>query len=185
MRSSASTRHDLRHRSAHPQRRRAGGQAGHDSRTRGGGQDRRGGGATTRRAGDRFSSRVSPPVGGAGSARKATTGSASAAAAGSSATRSTVSRRSSHASRSRTRRCTGPEEVNDEDVLFLADIFPTAYEVGVLNGGVSRETPSRGRCRADRAGDDHDVAAVHARSHHRDRPRGCAPREGAGVRRRV
>ena len=29
-----------------------------------------------------------------------------------------------------------PEGLSDEDVLFLADILPTAYEVGVLNGGV-------------------------------------------------
>src|SRR5207248_1766525 len=27
-----------------------------------------------------------------------------------------------------------PEELSDEQVLFLADILPTAYEVGVLNG---------------------------------------------------
>jgi alcohol dehydrogenase len=30
-----------------------------------------------------------------------------------------------------------PENVADEDVLMLADIGPTGYEVGVLNGGVS------------------------------------------------
>ncbi len=29
-----------------------------------------------------------------------------------------------------------PEGLTDEDVLFLADILPTAFEVGVLNGGV-------------------------------------------------
>ena len=29
-----------------------------------------------------------------------------------------------------------PEELTDEQVLFLADILPTAYEVGVLNGHV-------------------------------------------------
>jgi alcohol dehydrogenase len=29
-----------------------------------------------------------------------------------------------------------PAELTDEQVLFLADILPTAYEVGVLNGGV-------------------------------------------------
>ena len=29
-----------------------------------------------------------------------------------------------------------PEELGDEQVLFLADILPTAYEVGVLNGGL-------------------------------------------------
>ncbi len=30
-----------------------------------------------------------------------------------------------------------PEQLSDEQVLFLADILPTAYEVGVLNGNVS------------------------------------------------
>src|SRR5205809_2686556 len=29
-----------------------------------------------------------------------------------------------------------PDELTDEQVLFLAGILPTAYEVGVLNGGV-------------------------------------------------
>ena len=29
-----------------------------------------------------------------------------------------------------------PEGLTPEDVIFLADILPTAYEVGVLNGGV-------------------------------------------------
>jgi alcohol dehydrogenase len=29
-----------------------------------------------------------------------------------------------------------PDELGDEEVLFLADILPTAFEVGVLNGGV-------------------------------------------------
>jgi len=29
-----------------------------------------------------------------------------------------------------------PEELTDEQVLFLSDILPTAFEVGVLNGGV-------------------------------------------------
>jgi len=29
-----------------------------------------------------------------------------------------------------------PDELTDEQVLFLADILPTAYEVGILNGGV-------------------------------------------------
>lgn len=30
-----------------------------------------------------------------------------------------------------------PEQLSDEQVLFLADILPTSYEVGVLNGNVS------------------------------------------------
>jgi len=32
---------------------------------------------------------------------------------------------------------TVPEQLSDEQVLFLADILPTSYEVGVLNGGIS------------------------------------------------
>jgi alcohol dehydrogenase len=34
-------------------------------------------------------------------------------------------------------RLQGPEELTDEQVLFLSDILPTAYEVGVLNGKVA------------------------------------------------
>ena len=30
-----------------------------------------------------------------------------------------------------------PEQLSDEQVLFLADILPTSYEVGVLNGGIA------------------------------------------------
>ena len=30
-----------------------------------------------------------------------------------------------------------PEQLTDEQVLFLADILPTSYEVGVLNGGIT------------------------------------------------
>jgi len=29
-----------------------------------------------------------------------------------------------------------PENVRSEDAVMLADILPTSYEVGVLNGGV-------------------------------------------------
>jgi alcohol dehydrogenase len=29
-----------------------------------------------------------------------------------------------------------PDELSDEEVLFLADILPTAYEIGVLTGGI-------------------------------------------------
>ncbi len=35
-----------------------------------------------------------------------------------------------------------PEELSDEQVLFLADILPTSYEVGVLSGTVSPGTRS-------------------------------------------
>ena len=36
-----------------------------------------------------------------------------------------------------------PPGVGDEEVLMLADILPTGYEVGVLNGQVRPGTPSR------------------------------------------
>ncbi len=36
-----------------------------------------------------------------------------------------------------------PETLTDEQVLFLADILPTAYEVGVLNGTAKLCTPAR------------------------------------------
>ena len=81
--------------------------------------------------------RASAPAGAAASARRPATASASAAAAGSSATRSTASRPSTRARRSPTTRSTRcPTELSDEQVLFLADILPTAYEVGVLAGMV-------------------------------------------------
>ena len=41
-----------------------------------------------------------------------------------------------------------PDELTDEQVLFLADILPTAYEVGVLNGASSRATRSPSSARA-------------------------------------
>ena len=40
-------------------------------------------------------------------------------------------------------RLQGAGRADDEQVLFLADILPTAYEVGVLNGGVGPATRSR------------------------------------------
>ena len=77
-----------------------------------------------------------------------------------------------------------PEALTDEQVLFLADILPTAYEVGVLNG--KRRAGRHGRRRRrrpDRARDDHDREAPLAGPHRRDRPRLVAAREGARVRR--
>ena len=65
-----------------------------------------------------------------------------------------------------------PDELTDEQVLFLADILPTAYEVGVLNGGVRARRHGRDRRRRpDRARGDPDREAVHAGPHRRDRPR--------------
>ena len=52
-----------------------------------------------------------------------------------------------------------PEGLSDEQVLFLADILPTAYEVGVLNGRRRARRHGRGgRCRSGRARRDHDGA---------------------------
>ena len=65
-----------------------------------------------------------------------------------------------------------PAQLTDEQVLFLADILPTSFEVGVLNGMVSPGRHGGDRRRwADRPGRDLDREAVHARQHHRDRPR--------------
>ena len=50
-----------------------------------------------------------------------------------------------------------PEGVSDEQVLFLADILPTGYEIGVQNGGVQAgRHDRRRRRRAGRAGGDDD-----------------------------
>ena len=73
-----------------------------------------------------------------------------------------------------------PDELSDEQVLFLADILPTAFEVGVLNGGVAARRHGRDRRRRpDRARGDHDREAVHARPDRRDRPRRRPRREKA------
>ena len=65
-----------------------------------------------------------------------------------------------------------PDELSDEQVLFLADILPTAYEVGVLNGARRAGRHGRDRRRRpDRARGDHDRAAPHAGPDRRDRPR--------------
>ena len=73
-----------------------------------------------------------------------------------------------------------PDELSDEQVLFLADILPTAYEVGVLNGMV---TPGRRRGdrrrRADRARGDPHRAALHPGPDRGDRPRRQPARERA------
>ena len=43
-----------------------------------------------------------------------------------------------------------PDGVSDEEILMLADILPTGYEVGVLNGKVHpvRSSPSSARARS-------------------------------------
>ena len=78
-----------------------------------------------------------------------------------------------------------PDELDDEQVLFLADILPTAYEVGVLNGARRARRHRRDRRRRpDRARGDPDREALHAGAHRRDRPRRLPPRAGSRVRSR-
>ena len=45
-----------------------------------------------------------------------------------------------------------PEGVSDEQVLFLADILPTGYEIGVQNGARGAGRHDRGRRRRARSG---------------------------------
>ena len=63
-----------------------------------------------------------------------------------------------------------PEGVSDEQVLFLADILPTGYEIGVQNGGVQARRHDRGRRRGPgRAGGDDDRRDRRRRPDHRRR----------------
>ena len=103
-------------------------------RHRGGGRRRRQERSVSATASScRASHRAAP----AASAARAATANASAVAAGSSATSSTAPRPSSCACRSPTRRPTRCRPASaDEQILMLADILPTGYEVGVLNGRV-------------------------------------------------
>ena len=83
------------------------------------------------------SSPASPPAARAGSAARAGTASASAVAAGSSAT--CIDGTQAEYVRvpfADTSTYPVPAGVSDEEVLMLADIGPTGYEVGVLNGAV-------------------------------------------------
>ena len=80
---------------------------------------------------------ASPPAGAAATAVRDATASAWAAAAGSSATRSTARRPSTCGCRSPTPPpIRSPTGSATKTLLMLADILPTGYEVGVLNGGV-------------------------------------------------
>ena len=68
---------------------------------------------------------------------------------------------------------------------MLADILPTGYEVGVLNGArPARRLGRRGRRRPDRAGRDHGRPAVQPEPRRRHRPRRQPARRGQAVRRR-
>ena len=82
-----------------------------------------------------------------------------------------------------TSRLQGSGGADDEQVLFLADILPTAYEVGVLNGRVEP-----GDTVAIVGAGPIGLAAIltakllHAGAHRRDRPRRRPARAGARVR---
>ena len=76
-----------------------------------------------------------------------------------------------------------PDQLSDEQVLFLADILPTAFEVGVLNGGVQPgDTVAIVGAGPIGLADDHDRAALHAGADHRHRSRRRPPGAGARVR---
>ncbi len=78
-----------------------------------------------------------------------------------------------------------PDGVTDEQMIVLADILPTAYEVGVLNGAVRPGRRRRDhRCRTHRAGRDHDRATVQPQPHRGDRSGRLPAGGGAQVRRR-
>ena len=78
-----------------------------------------------------------------------------------------------------------PAQLTDEQVLFLADILPTSFEVGVLNGMVSPgDVVAIVGAGPDRPGRDPDRKAVHARADRGDRPRRQPLGERPQVRRR-
>ena len=64
-----------------------------------------------------------------------------------------------------------PEGVTDEQVLFLADILPTGYEVGVRTAGSSPATWSWSSARARSAWPRSRPRRSPARQHHRGGPR--------------
>ena len=64
-----------------------------------------------------------------------------------------------------------PSGGRDEEILMVADILPTAYEVGVLNGKVATgRHGGRGRCRTDRAVGHHGQPALLPQPDHGHRP---------------
>ena len=116
--------------------------------------------------------------------RRRATASASAAAAGSSAISSTARRPSTCACRSPTPRRTRSRPASPtRQVLMVADILPTRYEVGVLNGQVATRRRRRDRRRGpDRPVGDHGRAALQPEPRRRDRPRRQPPRSREAVR---
>ena len=78
-----------------------------------------------------------------------------------------------------------PAGVADEELLMLADILPTGYEVGVLNGSVQPgDVVAVVGVGPDRAVRDHGRAAVQPQPHRRHRPGRRPARGGQGLRRR-
>ena len=78
-----------------------------------------------------------------------------------------------------------PAGVSDEQILMLADILPTGYEVGVLNGKVRPgDVVADRRGRPDRALGDDGRAAVQPGARRGDRPGRQPPRGRQAVRRR-
>ena len=78
-----------------------------------------------------------------------------------------------------------PDGVTDEDILMLADILPTGYEVGVLNGDVRPgDVVAIVGAGPDRAVRDHGRPAVQPEPHRRHRPGRRPAGGGQAVRRR-
>ena len=78
-----------------------------------------------------------------------------------------------------------PGAVDSQDAVLLADIFPTAYEVGVLNGRVRPgDTVVVVGAGPDRARRDRHRAALLPRADHRRRPRRLPARRRQAPRRR-
>ena len=78
-----------------------------------------------------------------------------------------------------------PDELSDEQVLFLADILPTSFEVGVLNGMVSPgDMVAIVGAGPIGLAAILDGAALHARPDRGDRPRRQPAREREALRRR-
>ena len=77
-------------------------------------------------------------------------------------------------------RLQGARRLSDEQVLFLADILPTAYEVGVLNGGVEPgDTVAIVGAGPIGLATIMTAQLLHAGADHRYRPRRRAPGAGA------
>ena len=76
-----------------------------------------------------------------------------------------------------------PEGASDEEVLMLADILPTSYEVGVLNGRVAAGRHRRHRrCRPDRPVGHPGGQALLPEQDRRHRPGRCPSRCRQAVR---